>query len=133
MYRMSPIVERMVSMLDRNELTKLATALGGLPVLACRPGSPADTAGVRYGDILLAVNGIKTPDWATFIEARGKSSESMSIELFRDGEELKLELELSAPSPIDPPTLLAEMIAQRLVPIDPSLAAPSDPDRTKPN
>ena len=116
--------------LDRSELHKLAAALGGLPVLFCRPGSPAEQAGVRYGDIVLAVNGIKTPDWATFIEARSKSSTTMLLELFRDGETVSIEVALSAPTPIDPPTLLAELIAEQVVPLGTS-KLPRKPD--KPN
>lgn len=104
-------------MFDRTDLMKLASALGGLPVLACRAGSPAAVAGVRYGDIVLAVNGIKTPDWATFIEARGKSSTTMQLQLFREGTELSLELPLAESSPIDPPTLLAEILAEKIIPL----------------
>jgi predicted metalloprotease with PDZ domain len=112
-----------MQMLDRNELHKLAAALGGLPVLFCRPGSPAEVAGVRYGDIVLAVNGIKTPDWATFIEARGKSATKMELELFREGETVTIEFPLSTQAPIDPPALLAELIAEQIVPLSPSSAA----------
>jgi S1-C subfamily serine protease len=115
-------------MLDRTELHKLAAALGGLPVLFCRPGSPAEVAGVRYGDIVLAVNDVKTPDWAAFIEARGKSAQSMKLELFREGETVTIELKL-AQSPIDPPTLLAELIAERIVPLD----VDTTPKPSKPN
>jgi S1-C subfamily serine protease len=106
-------------MLDRTELTKLAAALGGLPVLACRPGSPAASAGIRYGDIVLSVNGVKTPDWAAFIEARGKSNTTMQVELFRDGEQLSIELALTTTT-VDPPSLLAEILAERIVPLEPS-------------
>ena len=113
--------------IDRTDLAKLAAALGGLPVLACRPGSPAELAGVRYGDIVLAVNGIKTPDWATFIEARGKDASKMRLALFRDGIEVDLEIELSK-TPLDPPALLAELIAARIVP----LGAPTG-DKKKPD
>lgn len=90
-------------MRDRNELAKLAAELGGLPVFACRPGSPAEQAGIRYGDIVVAVNGIKTPDWAAFIEARGKNTQRMTMDLVRDGEHITLEIEL------DPPTLLDDL------------------------
>jgi S1-C subfamily serine protease len=105
-------------MLDRGELAKLASALGGLPVLGCRPGSPADAAGVRYGDIVLAVNSVKTPDWATFIEARALNKDSMLVELFRDGASVIMELSLLEAAPVDPPTLLAELIAERIVPLN---------------
>lgn len=105
-------------MLDRNELTKLATAMGGLPVIACRHGSPADRAGVRYGDIVLAVNDVKTPDWAAFIEARKADSEKMKVELFRDGASVTIEIPLSSQAPVDTPTLLAEMISENIVPLE---------------
>lgn len=107
-------------MLDRNELTKLAAALGGLPVLACRAGSPAAVAGIRYGDIVLSVNGVETPDWSAFIAGRTKSNTEMRVELFRDGERLTFDLLLDA-APIDPPTLLAEILAERIVPLAPAI------------
>lgn len=116
-------------MIDRTELAKLATAMGGLPVLACRAGSPAACAGVRYGDIVLAVNGMKTPDWAAFIEARGRDRAKMRLELFRDGTSVELEIELLQSEPLDPPTLLAEMLAERILPLEPP--APKLP--SKPN
>lgn len=116
-------------MIDRTELAKLASVLGGLPVLACRVGSPAACAGVRYGDIVLAVNGVKTPDWATFIEARNKDRARMRLELFRDGAQVEVEIELVASEPLDPPTLLAEMLAERIVPLEPREPKPP----SKPN
>jgi len=109
--------------LDRDELSKLAEALGGLPVLACFPKSPADRAGIRYGDIVLAVNGIKTPDWATFIQARAKDERYMRVDLFRNGTYVTVELDLEDSTPLDPPTLLAEILSERIVPY-----APSDSD-----
>ncbi len=74
---------------SRKDLCKLASALGGLPVLGCQPDSPAERAGVAYG-ILLSVNGVPTPDWIAFIEARALDASSMAIELFRDGAHLSL-------------------------------------------
>jgi len=61
-------------MLKWEDVTRLANRLNGVPVLGCRPGSPAAVAGVRYGDILMAVNDVPTPDWAAYIEARQNGS-----------------------------------------------------------
>jgi len=108
------------------DLSKLATALGGLPILGCRRDSPAGRAGLTYGDVLLAVNGMATPDWASFIEARALSATSMRVEIFRDGLHLHLELAFDQ-TPIDPHELLAEIVADSLVP----LVAPAQP--SKPN
>ena len=105
-------------MTNRKDLAKLAVALNGLPILGCRPDSPADRAGIVYGDILLSVNGRATPDWTAFIEARALDSTSMRIELFRDGQQLEFIVPLDANEPIDPAQLLAELIAERLVPLD---------------
>jgi hypothetical protein len=42
----------------------------------------------------------------------------MQLELFRDGQHVELELELGKePTAIDPPTLLAELIAENIVPL----------------
>lgn len=115
-------------MFDRTDLTKLAEALGGLPVLACRPGSPADQAGVRYGDIVLQVNGVATPDWAAFIQGRSRNNHRMHIRVFRDGSEHKLSLSLTPSAPIDAPTLLAEILAERIVPLPDLVARPAKKD-----
>jgi len=79
-------------MLSSEQLTKLATVLGGLPVLGCRPGSPAARAGIRYGDVVLSVNGMKTPDWASYVEARALARQRMQVAIFRGGQEVELEL-----------------------------------------
>jgi S1-C subfamily serine protease len=79
-------------MLSCEQLTRLATALGGLPILGCDPRSPAARVGIRYGDVLLAVNGIATPDWGSFVEARGVRSGGMEVDIFRAGVELKLDV-----------------------------------------
>lgn len=100
------------------ELTKLAAALEGLPILGCRPGSPSARAGLRYGDILLSVDGVATPDWATFIEVRERCVDVMSVVVFREGDHIRIEVPLAG-APLDAPTVLAELIAERIVPIAP--------------
>ncbi len=69
-------------------------ALGGLPVYGCLPGSPADRAGVRYGDVLLAVDGQITPSWDAYLAARQRSGASIRLRLFREGNEFEVDVVL---------------------------------------
>lgn len=112
-------------MLKWEDVTRMATHLKGVPVLGCLPGGPAALAGMQYGDILIAVNGVSTPDWDAYIEARARGHGKMQVELFRAGETLAFELALPAPAePIDPPALLDELIESGLFPL-----ADRDPSR----
>ncbi|HSS02234.1 MAG TPA: PDZ domain-containing protein [Kofleriaceae bacterium] len=105
-------------MLKWEDVTRLAIRLNGVPVLGCRPGSPAAVAGVQYGDILMAVNNMPTPDWAAYIEARALNRARMRVEVFRGGETLVFELALAAPGePIDPIKLLDELIEGNVLPL----------------
>jgi S1-C subfamily serine protease len=108
-----------------DDVTRMATRLKGVPVLGCRPGSPAARAGVQYGDVLMAVNGMATPDWGAYIEARALGQGQMRVEVFRAGETLVFDFELPNPSePVDPAALLEELIENGLMPI-----ASADPRR----
>lgn len=83
-------------MINKSNLDQLAEALGGLPVYGCLPGSPAQKAGVRYGDVLLSVDGQATPSWEAYLSARQHSGKSIRLRLFRDGTELELDVELTS-------------------------------------
>jgi len=79
-------------------LTQLATTLGGLPILGCLPGSPAARAGLRYGDIVLEVDGAPTASWTAFLQAsaqRDRADHRLRLCVLRHGLKLELVLELA--------------------------------------
>ncbi len=63
---------------------------GSIIVTAPLPGTPAATAGVRAGDIILKVNGEETTDWTVYdaVKAiRGEEGTKVTLTLFTQGEE----------------------------------------------
>ncbi|MET0343802.1 MAG: PDZ domain-containing protein [Polyangiales bacterium] len=112
-------------MMSKRALSQLARVLEGLPILGCLEGRPAARAGIRYGDVLLAVNGRRTRTFLDYLEARDLCSDGMHVVVFRDGCERTLELAFEpSDTPADPATMLAELSAQRL---DPLLPAETEP------
>lgn len=88
-------------MINKSNLVQLAEALGGLPVYGCLPGSPAARAGVRYGDVLLGVDGHATPSWQAYLSARQSSGKVIRLRLFRDGSELEVDVALATEGYLD--------------------------------
>jgi predicted metalloprotease with PDZ domain len=72
--------------------------MGGLPIWGCLNGSPADRAGIRYGDILLSVTGVPTPSWSEFFQARRRSTGQISVRVFRQGVEFEVSMDMPAAS-----------------------------------
>jgi|GEM_PF-1188244 len=102
-------------MIARSSLFALAKALEGLPVLGALEGTPAARAGVRYGDILLSVNGRRTRTVADYVEAKNLRSEGMEIVVFRAGEEQTADLTYDEPAGrVDTAALLAELVTLRV-------------------
>lgn len=107
-------------MISRKQVEEIAATVRGVPVWGCLPGSTAAEAGVRYGDIVIAVNGAPTPTINEYLEARKLRSDGYELRLFRDGQELTVFVAFRPPS--DSLMALAEQLAQG------RYVAPSDSD-----
>ena len=60
----------------------------GVIVVDVAPGAPADEAGLRAGDVIAAVDGLKTADPATTAKSlRGEAGSTCSVLYVRDGAE----------------------------------------------
>ena len=103
-------------MIGRRSLFALAKALEGLPVLGTLAGTPAARAGVRYGDILISVNGRRTRTVEDYVEAKSLREDGMEIVVFRAGAERVTELvyDDTARSPHDTAALLSELVTLRV-------------------
>ena len=109
------------SMVNREQLAKLAESLGGIPVWGVLPGSASQRCGVRYGDIIISVNGIKTSNAEEYVEARSTRRDGADVVIFRDGREVLLQLSFDEPGPTTPDRVLQvarELAAARLLPSD---------------
>lgn len=100
-------------MSQQRALFQLAVVLEGLPVLGCIEGQSASQAGIRYGDVLLIVNGRRTKTFADYVEAKALREDGMRVVLFRDGREQTIELLFGDAQPADEQAL-RELAARRL-------------------
>jgi S1-C subfamily serine protease len=74
------------------DAVKIANIYGGLAFLSCVPGSPAERAGMKPGDIVMSVNGVPTPDVDAFVGARARRQDGATVRFLRDGKECEVEL-----------------------------------------
>lgn len=78
------------------EVQAIANILGGVPILGVVPGSPAERSGLRYGDIVLSLNGVLTDSFEAFLTAHDlNSGGELLIEVFRDGTRLSLTMKVN--------------------------------------
>ena len=85
-------------MMSRKQLEEIAETVRGVPVWGCLPGSTAAEAGVRYGDIVLSVNGVPTPSIDEYLQARKLRTDGFDLRLFRDGREFEVFVAFRPPS-----------------------------------
>ena len=72
------------------QLDRLARILGGIPVWEVYADSGAAAAGVRFGDIILRVNGKETPTFEQFLAIGEANLSRLEFEVFRNGKTLRL-------------------------------------------
>lgn len=80
------------SVLKLTDVFAIAKIYGGLAYLGSIEGSPAEKARLRRGDVVLAVNGMKTPDLMSFLQARRLREGGCIVRYLRDGVEHEVEL-----------------------------------------
>ena len=115
-------------MIPKTSLVALADTLEGVPILGSLAGTSAERAGVRYGDVLLSVNGVRTRTLGDYLEAKALRDDGMTAVVFRDGFEHTVEISYPArPAAVDRVKLLADLVAMRLAPTDePTSKKPGD-------
>ncbi|HTJ85445.1 MAG TPA: PDZ domain-containing protein [Polyangiaceae bacterium] len=117
-------------MIGKASLFALAKALEGIPVLGTLSGTPAARAGIRYGDVLLSVNGMRTKTVLDYIEAKGLREDGMEVVVFRTGSERIETLTYDERAePVDPTSILSELMSLRIAggPGDGEAGPGSDP------
>ncbi len=82
----------MGALMSTPDCIKIASIYGGLAFLSCAPGSAAERAGLKPGDVVIAVNGVRTPDLDAFVDARKKRVDGATIRFLRNGQEREVEL-----------------------------------------
>lgn len=86
-------LQNIETMIPPRSLERLAEIYGGILVLGSLPDTPAAHQGLRYGDILTKVNGVRTFKVTDFFRARALDREAMALEFIRDGEYRTLTLQ----------------------------------------
>ena len=100
-------------MIAKRSLFALAKGLEGVPILGALGGTSAARAGLRYGDVLLEVNGRRTRSIEEYIEAKDLRQGGMSVVVFRAGEQIALEFTYSG-SPAEPSMFVSELVSMRV-------------------
>ena len=73
-----------------DNLERMAEIYGGIAIFSVEPGSTTHRAGVRSGDILVAVNGRRVARLADYASARRLRDEVLELVVVRSGRTLTL-------------------------------------------
>lgn len=104
--------------MNRDDMQKIATTMGGILILGVMDGSPTAQAGIKYGDILLSVNGVPTPDFQAYVDAKELDAEGMSFQVFRDGKVEDFTITYDKTRQFNPAAALTELAGKRLINTD---------------
>jgi predicted metalloprotease with PDZ domain len=74
----------------RQKLERMAEIYSGIAIFSVDKGSNTHRAGVRAGDILVAVNGRRVRRLAEYASARKLRDDLLELVVVRDGRELRL-------------------------------------------
>jgi S1-C subfamily serine protease len=74
----------------RNNLERMAQIYGGIAIFGVEPGTTSHRAGVRAGDILVAVNGRRVRRLSDYAGARQLRRETLELVVVRNGQEVTL-------------------------------------------
>ena len=77
-------------MMFRENLERMAEIYGGIAIFSVQPGSTTYRAGVRSGDILVAVNGRRVSRVSDYASARSLRRELLELVVVRSGRTLTL-------------------------------------------
>jgi S1-C subfamily serine protease len=75
-----------------------ASRFQGLPVWCCFPGSIAERAGVKAGDVLLFANGMRVDSMDAYVDARNSDEARLELTVQRGNRILDFSLDLSTVS-----------------------------------
>jgi S1-C subfamily serine protease len=79
------------ALMKSKDFHELARIYGGLAFLGALPGSPAEGE-LQRGDVVVAVNGVPTPDVMSFLEARQLRANGATVRYIRAGVEREADL-----------------------------------------
>jgi S1-C subfamily serine protease len=81
----------------------------GLPVRSCSPGSPAERAGVKKGDVVLLANGQRVENMQQYVVARALRTDLLELTVLRGNRMLDFVVELdNTPRDQQPPSAWSE-------------------------